>query len=104
MEMHHDMKKKAAAEALHELISQMMGMEGKKPEAYGEGVKAKMEEAGMTGVPEQQKDAMDADEDGELGMDQERKDFMSFKKKPLVEKSMTVVMAAPKGKFKKKGM
>lgn len=105
MDGQNHMKKKAAGEALHELISHMMGLEGKKPEMPGEGIKAKMDESGMTGGPEQTALA-GTPEDGSMDPDEsaERKDFMSFKKRPIMEKSMTVVMAPQKMKKKMKGM
>lgn len=108
--MMHEMKKKAAAEALKELIHQMMGLEGKKHEAsegLGKEITEESGDGGGTVVDKMASQGMPTD--GASGgddsdMEEEKKNFMSFKKKPMLEKSVTVVMAGPKSKKKMKGM
>lgn len=108
-----DMKKKAAKEALNELISHMSMLEGgqkhemaESPQKEdmeesmngGNGGGSIMEKMASQGMPTDRGTGDMTDE-----MDAERKDFMSYKKKPMLEKSVTVVMASPKMKKKMRG-
>ncbi len=121
LEEKDDVKKKATIEALKGLIKQMMSLEGK--QLSGEGKKAGIEIEVEGQEPDMMsnilKDGEEGDDEGERAkigvqsdrltdahevggddkagdsLDQdEKKDFMSMKKKPVLRKSMMVMGAA----------